>query len=83
MEAVALLTGAAGLAKPAGAGIAAAPAGVMEVVIGRGTWAVAGVTGAVSSFGCVTPAPGRALRVMRTVSFFNGTAAVFAGGVGG
>lgn len=53
MEAVALLTGEAGLARPAGCGTAAAPAGVTEVVIGRGTWEVmgTGITGAVSSFG--------------------------------
>jgi hypothetical protein len=36
-----------------------------------------------TSFGCVTPAPGRARRVMRTVSFFSGTAEVFAAGTGG
>lgn len=54
------------------------PAGVTEVVIGRGTGEVMeGGTGAVISFGCVRPAPGRARRVMRTVSFFRGTAAVF------
>ena len=40
-------------------------------------------TCAVASFGCVTPAPGRARRVMRTVSFFSGTAEVLATGVGG
>lgn len=56
----------------------------IEVVIGRGTdWVFAEGTGEVSSFGWVTPAPGRARRVMRTVSFFSGTAAVFAEGVGG
>lgn len=56
-----------------------APAGVTEVVIGRGTGDVmdGGGTGAVISFGCVRPAPGRARKVMRTVSFFRGTAAVF------
>ena len=32
-----------------------------------------GTTGAVASRGCVTPAPGRARSVMRTVSFFRGT----------
>jgi hypothetical protein len=59
-------------------------AGVTEVVIGRGTGEViAEGTGAVSSFGWVTPAPGRARKVMRTVSFFSGTAAVFACGEGG
>lgn len=45
-----------------------------------------GATGAVASRGWVTPAPGRPRRVMRTVSFFSGTAAVFGvvagGGVG-
>lgn len=62
----------------------AAPAGVTEVVIARGTGAVpAEGTGVVSSFGCVTPAPGRARSVMRTVSFFSGTAEVFATGTGG
>jgi hypothetical protein len=52
---------------------------VTDVVIGRGTGEVAegGVTGAVMSVGCVSPAPGRARNVMRTVSFFRGTAAVF------
>lgn len=45
-------------------------------VVGEGTWPV-------TSLGCVTPAPGRARNVMRTVSFFNGTAEVFATGVGG
>ena len=62
-----------------------APAGVTEVVMGRGTGDVieGGGTGAVISFGCVRPAPGRARRVMRTVSFFKGTAAVFCSGFGG
>jgi len=45
-----------------------------------------GATGEVASRGWVTPAPGRPRRVMRTVSFFSGTAAVFGvvagGGVG-
>lgn len=45
-----------------------------------------GATGAVASRGCVTPAFGRPRRVMRTVSFFSGTAAVFGvvagGGIG-
>lgn len=36
-----------------------------------------GVTGAVASRACVTPAPGRARNVMRTVSFLSGTAEVF------
>lgn len=63
----------------------AAPAGVTEVVIGRGTGEVltTGGMGAVISFGCVIPAPGRARRVMRTVSFLSGTAAVFWDGPGG
>lgn len=62
-----------------------APAGVTEVVMGRGTGDVieGGGTGAVISFGCVRPAPGRARSVMRTVSFFRGTDAVFWTGVGG
>lgn len=57
-----------------------------EVVDLGGTPPVAGLTGAVASRGWVTPAPGRARRVIRTVSFFSGTAAVFGvvawGGVG-
>ena len=58
--------------------------GVTAVVIGRGIGEVpTDGTGVVSSFGCVTPAPGRARSVMRTVSFFSGTAAVFAEGAGG
>ena len=58
--------------------------GVTEVVMGRGTGEVpADGTGVVNSFGCVTPAPGRARKVMRTVSFFSGTAAVFTDGAGG
>jgi hypothetical protein len=63
----------------------AAPAGVTEVVIGRGTGEVltTGGMGAVISLGCVIPAPGRARRVMRTVSFLSGTAAVFWDGPGG
>lgn len=48
---------------------------------------VAGETGEVDSRGWVTPAPGRPRSVMRTVSFFRGTAAVLGvepdGGVGG
>jgi len=59
--------------------------GTTEVVFrDAGTPPVAGETGAVVSRGWVTPAPGRPRRVMRTVSFFSGTAAVFgveAGGV--
>lgn len=63
----------------------AAPAGVTEVVMGRGTGEVltTGGIGAVISFGWVIPAPGRARRVMRTVSFLSGTAAVFWDGPGG
>lgn len=42
--------------------------------------------GDVASRGCVAPSPGRARKVMRTVSFFSGTADVFGvlggGGVG-
>jgi len=38
-------------------------------------------TGEVVSRGCVLPAPGRARRVMRTVSFFSGTAEIFGGGM--
>jgi hypothetical protein len=94
MGAVALLIGAApplemgsGLigAGAVGTRPVAAPAGVTEVVMGRGTGEVAdgGGTGAVISFGCVRPAPGRARRVMRTVSFLRGTAAVFWTGEGG
>ena len=49
----------------------------MELVVFVGTATVAGDTGAVASRGWVTPAPGRARRVMRTVSFFRGTAEVF------
>ena len=61
-----------------------APAGVTDVVIGLGTAAVPGVAiGAVCSLACGTPIPGRARRVMRTVSFFSGTAEVFTCGVGG
>lgn len=60
----------------------AAPAGVTEVVIGCGVEPKP-VIGAVCSFGCVTPMPGRARKVMRTVSFLSGTAEVFAFGTGG
>jgi hypothetical protein len=42
-----------------------------------------GVTGEVASRGCVTPAAGRARKVMRTVSFFKGTALVLGLGGGG
>lgn len=61
--------------------------GTTEVVLREaGTLPVDGDTGAVASRGWVTPAPGRPRRVMRTVSFFSGTAAVFGvvagGGVG-
>jgi hypothetical protein len=44
-----------------------------------------GVTGEVASRTCVTPAAGLARNVIRTVSFFNGTALVFwvdGGGIG-
>lgn len=62
--------------------------GTTEVVLKEaGIPPVAGETGAVASRGWVTPAPGRPRRVIRTVSFFSGTAAVFGvepeGGVGG
>lgn len=70
---------------PVGTREVAAPAGVTEVVMGRGTgevFAEAG-TGEVISFGTGMPAPGRARKVMRTVSFFRGTAAVFWDGLGG
>jgi hypothetical protein len=51
--------------------------GTTEVVLSEaGTLPVEGDTGAVVSRGWVTPAPGRPRRVMRTVSFFRGTAAV-------
>lgn len=74
MEAVALLGTAAG-ALPAGSG------GVSE------TGAVAAViTGAVADWAvgcfCVRPAPGRARRVMRTVSFLRGTEPVLVPGGG-
>jgi hypothetical protein len=94
MGAVALLIGAPGPALDRATGLMGAgavgtrpdaPAGVTEVVMGRGTGDVTegGGTGAVISFGCVRPAPGRARRVMRTVSFLRGTAAVFWTGDGG
>ena len=51
-----------------------------EVTVGSP--AGSGVTGAVASRGWVEPAPGRARKVIRTVSFFRGTAAVL-GVVGG
>jgi len=62
--------------------------GTTDVVLKEaGIPPVAGETGAVDSRGWVTPEPGRPRSVMRTVSFFNGTAAVFgvepAGGSGG
>lgn len=44
--------------------------GMIELVVIDGT---PGETGAVASRGWVTPAPGRARKVMRTVSFFSGT----------
>lgn len=61
--------------------------GTTEVVLREaGMEAPAGATGAVASRGCVTPPPGRPRRVMRTVSFFSGTAAVLGvvagGGIG-
>lgn len=60
--------------------------GTTEEVVLLGTLPVAGFTGDVASRGCVLPAPGRARRVMRTVSFFKGTAEVLGeeggGGVG-
>jgi hypothetical protein len=95
MGAVALLIGAAGADFPSATGLIGAgavgtrpveaPAGVTDVVIGRGTGEVVagGGTGAVISFGCVRPAPGRARKVIRTVSFLRGTAAVFWTGDGG
>jgi hypothetical protein len=60
--------------------------GAVARLAGAGvTGAVTGDTGEVASLGCMTPAPGLARRVMRTVSFFRGTALVFGpgGGVGG
>jgi hypothetical protein len=52
--------------------------GTAEVVALDGaTLPVTGLTGAVASRAWVTPAPGRARSVMRTVSFFSGTAEVF------
>jgi hypothetical protein len=62
--------------------------GTTDVVLKEaGIPPVAGEIGAVDSRGWVTPAPGRPRRVMRTVSFFSGTAAVFGvepgGGDGG
>jgi hypothetical protein len=51
-----------------------------------GTLDVTGFTGEVASRGCVAPSPGRARSVIRTVSFFKGTAEVLGvlggGGVG-
>lgn len=61
-----------------------ATVGTTEVVFSEaGMPPVAGETGAVASRGWVTPAPGRPRRVMRTVSFFNGTAAVLGVDPGG
>ena len=62
--------------------------GTTEVVLKEaGIPPVAGEMGDVDSRGWVTPAPGRPRSVMRTVSFFSGTAAVFGvepeGGDGG
>lgn len=48
--------------------------GMIEPVVIAGT---PGATGDVASLGWVTPAPGRARKVMRTVSFFRGTEDVF------
>lgn len=60
-----------------------ATVGTTDVVFrDDGPLPVEGETGAVDSRGWVTPAPGRPRKVMRTVSFFSGTAAVF-GVVGG
>ena len=54
-----------------------AATGTAEVVELEGaTLPVTGLTGAVASRAWVTPAPGRARKVMRTVSFFSGTAEV-------
>ena len=51
--------------------------GTTDVVLkDAGMPPVAGEMGDVDSRGWVTPAPGRPRRVMRTVSFFRGTAAV-------
>ena len=58
--------------------------GTTEVVFkDAGIPPVAGETGEVASRGWVTPAPGRPRRVMRTVSFFSGTAAVLGVELGG
>ena len=52
--------------------------GTTEVVFRvAGMLPVMGETGEVDSRGWVTPAPGRPRSVMRTVSFFSGTAEVF------
>lgn len=51
--------------------------GMIDPVVIDGALPAEGETGAVASLGWVTPAPGRARRVMRTVSFFNGTEDVF------
>jgi hypothetical protein len=50
---------------------------MIEPVVDAFTVGVGGDTGDVVSLGWVTPAPGRARRVMRTVSFFSGTEEVF------
>jgi hypothetical protein len=62
--------------------------GTTDVVLKEaGIPPVAGEMGEVDSRGWVRPAPGRPRRVIRTVSFFSGTAAVLGvepeGGVGG
>lgn len=51
--------------------------GMIEPVVIAGTPPAEGATGVVASRGWVTPAPGRARKVMRTVSFFSGTEEVF------
>lgn len=57
----------------------AAGGGIGAFTLGGGTAPVLppGETGEVASRGWVVPAPGRARKVMRTVSFFSGTAEVF------
>ena len=56
--------------------------GTLPVMFGTGLVPTEG-TGLDNSLGWVTPAPGRARSVIRTVSFFSGTADVLAAGVGG
>ena len=82
--AVALLGPEIGITGAVGTRAVAAPAGVTAVVMARGTAGAPGTgIGVVNSLGWVTPAPGRARSVMRTVSFFSGTAEVLADGTGG